>query len=96
MKTQYRSMPSTSHLDLYFCNVMEALCKNCMSIAYWKVMLQLVKVKESDVCRSLVLSNSVTYVALQETANTHNTLISNIRCELCEQDKRVEMAYVKT
>ena len=30
-------------------------------IACWKVMLRLVKVKEWDVCGSLVLSNSVTY-----------------------------------
>ena len=52
-------------------------------------MLQLVKIKESDVCRSLVLSNSVTYVTLQETANTHNTLISNIICESCVGTRRL-------
>ena len=41
---------------------MNALCENFMSIAYCIVKLQVIKVKELDVCGSLVLSNLVTYV----------------------------------
>ena len=55
-------MLSVSNLDLLLYNAMKALCENCQSIAYCIVMLQVIKVKELDVCGSLVLSNPVTYL----------------------------------
>ena len=66
MITQCRSMLSASNFDLHFFTVMEALCQTFRSIACWNIMLQLVKVKELDVCGSQVLSNSVTNVLYQK------------------------------
>ena len=55
-------------------------CKNCVKIVgqqhilYCLVKLQVVKVKELDVCGSLVLSNPVKYI------HTHNVRKVHKRC----------------
>ena len=58
---QYESELSVSDLDLVLHKAMNALCENCRAIAYFSVKLLAIKVEELDLCRSLVLSNPVTY-----------------------------------
>ena len=61
---QCRSMPLVSNFDMVLYYVMKGLCENFRLIACCVVKLQLVKVRKLDVCGSLVLSNSVTIVAV--------------------------------
>ena len=55
-------MPLVSKFDLLLYNATEELLEKFRSITYWVVKLQLVKVRKLDVCGSLVLSNSVTFI----------------------------------
>ena len=57
-------MSLVSNFDLLFYNAMEGLCEHFRPIACLVVKLQLVKVRKLDVCGSLVLSNSVTYIGI--------------------------------
>ena len=46
-------MTLVSNFDLSFHSIMEELCENVRSIAHLVIKLQLVKIKELDVCESL-------------------------------------------
>ena len=61
-------MLSASNVDLLLYNAMNALCESCRSLAYCIVKLQVIKVKELDVCGSLVLSNPVTISDVRQWA----------------------------
>jgi len=62
--TKWQNVQSVWNFNMLLNNARGSMCRNPKSIECWIVKLQIVKVRELDVCGSLVLSNSVTYICV--------------------------------